>query len=72
VIDTLIEQADRAASPVAINGDERSRYAVERLPNGLIRVFDRASQLRGCYREDGSYVHGDLRYFVSEFALRMT
>jgi len=38
-----------------------NRYAVEQLPNGLIRVFDRASQLSGCYHADGTYQHGDLR-----------
>lgn len=37
------------------------RYAVEQLPNGLIRVFDRASKLAGCYHADGTYRHGDLR-----------
>ena len=37
------------------------RYSVERLPNGLIRVFDRASKLSACYYADGSYAHGDLR-----------
>lgn len=38
-----------------------NRYAVEQLPNGLIRVFDRASQLAGYYHADGMYCHGDLR-----------
>ncbi|MDQ2998488.1 MAG: hypothetical protein M3R61_15750 [Chloroflexota bacterium] len=38
-----------------------NRYAVEWLPNGLMRVFDRASQLSGCYHADGTYRHGDLR-----------
>jgi len=37
------------------------RYRVERLPNGLIRVFDLASKLAGCYHADGTYRHGDLR-----------
>jgi hypothetical protein len=37
------------------------RYRVERLPNGLIRVFDLASKLAGCYYADGTYRHGDLR-----------
>lgn len=37
------------------------RYCVERLPNGLIRVFDLASKLAGCYHADGTYRHGDLR-----------
>lgn len=38
-----------------------NRYSVERLQNGLIRVFDRASKLSACYHADGSYAHGDLR-----------
>ncbi len=37
------------------------RYRVEQLPNGLIRVFDLASKLAGCYTADGDYHHGDLR-----------
>ncbi len=37
------------------------RYRVERLPNGLIRVFDQASKLSACYHADGTYRHGDLR-----------
>jgi len=36
------------------------RYRVERLPNGLIRVFDQASKLSACYHADGTYRHGDL------------
>lgn len=38
-----------------------ARHRIERLPNGLIRVFDRASQLVACYHADGAYAHGDLR-----------
>jgi hypothetical protein len=38
-----------------------NRYRVERLPNGLIRVFDLASKLSACYHADGTYRHGDLR-----------
>src|SRR6266540_2613542 len=37
------------------------RYRVERLPNGMIRVFDLASKLAGCYHADGTYRHGALR-----------
>ena len=37
------------------------RYRIERLPNGLIRVFDLVSKLAGCYHADGTYRHGDLR-----------
>jgi len=37
------------------------RYRIERLPNGLIRVFDLASKLSACYHADGTYRHGDLR-----------
>lgn len=37
-----------------------SEYRIEHLPNGLIRVFDIASNLSGCYHADGSYHHGDL------------
>jgi hypothetical protein len=40
---------------------EGRRYRVERLPNGLIRVFDLASKLSACYQADGTYRHGDLR-----------
>ena len=35
-------------------------YRIEQLPNGLIRVFDLASKLAGCYHADGTYAHGDL------------
>ena len=37
------------------------RYRIERLPNGLMRVFDVASKLSACYHADGTYRHGDLR-----------
>lgn len=37
------------------------RYQITRLPNGMIRVFDLASKLAGCYHADGTYRHGDLR-----------
>ena len=37
------------------------RYRIERLPNGLIRVFDLASKLSACYHADGTEWHGDLR-----------
>lgn len=37
------------------------RYRLERLSNGLLRVFDRASKLSACYAPDGAYAHGDLR-----------
>jgi len=36
------------------------RYRVEQLSNGLLRVFDYASKLVGCYHADGTYRHGDL------------
>ncbi len=36
-------------------------YRIERLPNGLIRVFCLTSKLAGCYHADGTYRHGDLR-----------
>jgi hypothetical protein len=35
-------------------------YHVERLPNGLIRVFDRGSNLAGLYDAEGNYHSGDL------------
>ena len=35
-------------------------YSVERLPNGLTRVFSRASKLVACFNSDGTYRHGDL------------
>ena len=38
-----------------------SSYSVERLPNGLIRVFSRDSKLSSCFNPDGTYRHGDLR-----------
>ena len=37
-----------------------AQYRVERLPNGLIRVFDLASKLASCFHADGTYRHGDL------------
>ena len=41
--------------------DDPYRYQVELMTNGLIRVFDLASKMRGCYNADGTYRHGDLR-----------
>ncbi|MDQ3651560.1 MAG: hypothetical protein M3458_15060 [Acidobacteriota bacterium] len=35
-------------------------YAVEKLPNGLTRVFSRASKLVACFNPDGTFRHGDL------------
>jgi len=35
-------------------------YQIERLPNGLIRVFCLKSKLKGCYNADGSHAFGDL------------
>src|SRR3712207_9173296 len=35
-------------------------YSVERLPNGLTRVFSRASKLVACFNPDGTFRHGDL------------
>lgn len=37
-----------------------SSFFVERLPNGLFRVFSRASKLSSCFNPDGTYRHGDL------------
>lgn len=36
------------------------KYAIANLPNGLYRIECRQSLLSGCYKNDGSYVHGDL------------
>lgn len=41
--------------------NQHSGYSVERLPNGLIRVFSRGSKLSSCFNPDGTYRHGDLR-----------
>jgi len=41
--------------------NEQGKYSVEKLPTGLINIFDRASQLRGTYNKDGTWKHGDLR-----------
>ena len=35
-------------------------YAVEQLPNGLTRVFSRASKLVACFNSDGTFRHGEL------------
>lgn len=37
-----------------------SIYSVERLPNGLIKVFSYASKLYSCFNPDGTFRHGDL------------
>ncbi|MBA3716045.1 MAG: hypothetical protein H0W76_26955 [Pyrinomonadaceae bacterium] len=39
---------------------QASIYSVEQLPNGLMRVFSRASKLVACFNSDGTYRHGDL------------
>lgn len=36
-------------------------YTIANLQNGLSRIFCTQSKLSGCYKSDGSYVHGDLR-----------
>lgn len=46
--------------PKAIVAPHKS-YSVERLPNGLIRGFSRASKLSSCFNPDGTFRHGDLR-----------
>lgn len=38
-----------------------TRYHVEPLPNGLTRVYDRASGLAGLFNADGTHRSGDLR-----------
>ena len=35
-------------------------YSIEKLPNGLTRVFCRASKLIACFNPDGTFRHGDL------------
>lgn len=35
-------------------------YSVEKLPNGLTRLFSRASKLVACFNPDGTFRHGDL------------
>ena len=35
-------------------------YSVEKLPNGLTRVFSRASKLTACFNSDGTDRQGDL------------
>jgi len=39
---------------------QASIYSVEQLPNGLMRVFSRASKLVACFNSDGTSRHGDL------------
>ena len=41
-------------------GLQASDYLVEKLQNGLTRVFCRASKLVACFNPDGTYRHGDL------------
>src|SRR5205823_2565883 len=36
-------------------------YRVERLSNGLIRVFDYATKWSSCFNADGTYRHGSMR-----------
>ncbi len=37
-----------------------ANYSVEKLPNGLTRVFCRATKLTACFNPDGTYRHGGL------------
>lgn len=46
--------------PEAETPSSSSNYSVERLPNGLTRVFCRASKLVACFDSDGTFRHGDL------------
>ncbi len=41
-------------------GLRASDYSVERLPNGLTRVFCRATKMVACFNPDGTYRHGGL------------
>ncbi len=41
-------------------GLQASDYSVEKLPNGLTRVFCRATKLIACFNPDGTYRHGGL------------
>ena len=41
-------------------GLQASDYLVEKLQNGLTRVFCRASKLVACFNPDGTFRHGDL------------
>lgn len=43
----------------------------EILPNGFVRVFDRASGLSGLYEMDGSYRSGDIRNAGPRVALHV-
>ncbi len=53
----MLQQMD--AEDVGV-GAHSGRLRIERLPNGLLRVFDLASKLSACYAPDGAYAHGDL------------
>ena len=44
------------------------RYRIERLPNGLLHVFDRVAKLAACYNTHGRHVAGDLRLTSSVLA----
>lgn len=44
------------------------RYRIERLPNGLLHVFDRVAKLAACYDTHGRHVSGDLRLTSSVLA----
>jgi hypothetical protein len=52
-----VSQGKYTAVVIAMSG----RHRLERMPNGLLRVFDLSSQLAGCYHVDGTYAYGDLR-----------
>lgn len=41
-------------------GLRASDYSVEKLPNGLTRVFCRATKLTACFNPDGTFRHGGL------------
>lgn len=46
----------------------RGRYRIERLPNGLLHIFDRVAKLAACYDTRGRHVAGDLRLTSSVLA----
>ena len=48
------------SNPSCAKRSSLDRYRVEQLPNGLVRVWDHAAQISGCWNRDGTPRHGDL------------
>lgn len=65
----MISSAREPAVLAAEVGTMEGRYRIERLPNGYVRVDDRASGLVGLFLPDGTPRSGDLTRSVNVAAI---